>query len=162
MSQTNETKAFDFIAEGIGYLNRVREIRPSGKGKAYLACTINAMMGPADSVEYVSVDCKVVGRVAIEAIGQLKPHVEAKKKVIVAFRVGDPKPDFYEYKDRATGEPRSGQGLKARLLQLTSAKVDGAKIEIPLVPRGDSPELRAGEDDDGVGTACEDGAVAAT
>jgi hypothetical protein len=148
MNPTAETKAFDFIAEGIGYLNRVREIKPAGKGMPYIACTINAMMGPADSVEYVSVDCKVVGKVAMQAIAMLRPHVEAKQKVIVAFRVGDPKPDFYEYKDRQTGEARQGQGLKARLLQLTLAKVDGQKVEIPLVPRGDKPEEHA-EDGDG-------------
>jgi hypothetical protein len=118
------------------------------------------MMGPADSVEYVSVDCKVVGQVAMQAIAMLRPDVEAKKKVIVVFRVGDPKPDFYEYTDRATGEPRSGQGLKARLLQLTSAKVDGQKVDIPVVPRGDKPLVHA-DGDDGVGSACEDGAVAA-
>lgn len=160
MNQPTETKAFDFIAEGIGYLNRVREIKPAGKGTAYLACTINAMMGPADSVEYVGVDCKVVGKVAMQAVAMLRPHVEAKQKVIVAFRVGDPKPDFYEYKDRQTGEPRQGQGLKARLLQLTLAKVDGQKVDIPLVPRGDKPEEHS-EDDAGVGTAREDGVAAA-
>lgn len=160
MNPATETKAFDFIAEGIGYLNRVREIKPAGKGTPYLACTINAMMGPADSVEYVGVDCKVVGKVAMQAIAMLRPHVEAKQKVIVAFRVGDPKPDFYEYKDRQTGEPRQGQGLKARLLQLTMAKIDGQRVDIPLVPRGDKPEEH-GDDDAGVGTACEDGAVSA-
>lgn len=34
MSQTTETKAaFDFIAEGVGYLNRVREIKPAGRAR---------------------------------------------------------------------------------------------------------------------------------
>lgn len=131
---TTQAQSFDLIIEGVGYLNRLRTVTPK-KGPAYLACTINAMMGRADSVEYVSIDCIVVGQIAAQAVNQLTESVEAKKKVIVGFRAGDPKPDFYEFPDRETGQPVQRSGLKARLLQLTFAKVDGAKVEIPLVPR---------------------------
>lgn len=157
-AQANETKAFDFIAEGVGYLNRIRDVKPAGKARPYLACTINVMMGTADAVEYVSVDCKVVGKVAAEAIKVLRPHVEAKKKVIVGCRVGDPRPEFYEVTDRESGESRRREGLKARLLQLTFAKVDGQKVEIPLVAREGKPDLH---DDSGIGSACEDASAPA-
>lgn len=130
----NPQAAFDLIIEGVGYLNRIRAVTPK-KGPAYTACTVNAMMGTADSVEYVSIDCRIVGKQALAAVQLLKADVAAKRKVIIGFRAGDPKPEFYEYKDQTTGEAKNASGLKARLLQLTFAKVDGQKVEIPLVPR---------------------------
>lgn len=164
MSQAQtQVQAFDLIIEGVGYLNRVRKVTPK-KGPAYLACTVNAMMGKADAVEYVGIDCIVVGSIAKQVVEQLMADVEAKRKVIIGFRAGDPKPDFYEYADRETGEQKTGSGLKARLLQVTFAKVNGSKVDIPLVPRNTQPESDApqgGHDDgDGVGSACSDDSTA--
>lgn len=153
-----QSQAFDLIIEGVGYLNRVRVVTPK-KGPAYMACTINAMMGKSDAVEYVGIDCIVVGKIAQKAIEQLTADVDAKRKVIVGFRAGDPKPDFYEFPDRTSGDMKTGTGLKARLLQLTFAKVDGVKVEIPLVPRPsqtDATPARQHGDDEGVGSACGD------
>lgn len=151
-----QAQAFDLIIEGVGYLNRIRTVTPK-KGPAYTACTLNAMMGTADNVEYVGIDCIVVGKIAKQAIDLLAKDVENRQKVIVGFRAGDPKPDFYEYPDRDTGQMKQGSGLKARLLQLTFAKVNGQRVEIPVVPRqtpSGGPQDRT--DDDGVGSACED------
>lgn len=157
-SQT-QVQAFDLIIEGVGYLNRVRKVTPK-KGPAYLACTVNAMMGKADAVEYIGIDCIVVGSLAKQVVEQLTTDADAKRKVIIGFRAGDPKPDFYEYPDRETGEMKTGSGLKARLLQVTFAKVNGSKVDIPLVPRNTPPTSDApqgGHDDgDGVGSACGD------
>ncbi|MGM9489611.1 DUF3577 domain-containing protein [Ideonella sp. YS5] len=125
---------FNLIIEGIGYLNRIRIVTPK-KGPAYTACTINAMMGESTAVEYVSIDCRIVGAQALEAVKLLEDSVKAKQKVIVGFRAGDPKPDFYEFPDSKTGEVLKREGLKARLLQLTFAKVDGHKALIPVVER---------------------------
>lgn len=127
-TQVQEKKAFNLIIEGVGYLNRLRYVTPK-KGEPYKACTINAMMGTEDSVEYVSIDCRIVGKQAQEAAALLYEAVKAKKKVIVGFRASDPKPDFYEYQEKQY------EGLKARVLQFTFAKVDGEKFEIPLVER---------------------------
>lgn len=152
MSQgQQQAQAFDLIIEGVGYLNRIRLVTPK-KGDAYLACTINAMMGTADNIEYVGIDCIVVGKIAKQAIDQLAKDVENRQKVIVGFRAGDPKPDFYEYPDRDSGEMKQGSGLKARLLQLTFAKVNGQRVEIPVVPRpaaAPAPEGHSGVDGGG-------------
>jgi hypothetical protein len=140
---------FNLIIEGIGYLNRIRIVTPK-KGPAYTACTINAMMGESTAVEYVSIDCRVVGAQALLAIAQLEDAVKSKQKVIVGFRAGDPKPDFYEFPDSKTGEVLQREGLKARLLQLTFAKVDGQKVQIPVVER---PTERSGEAGQAASTA---------
>jgi hypothetical protein len=55
--------------------------------------------------------------------------------VLVGFRAGDPKPERYKFPDRETGQSVQREGLKARLLQITFAKVDGDKVDIPLVQR---------------------------
>ena len=136
MSAQETTKAFNLIVEGCGYLNRIRGVTPK-KGLAYLACTINAMMGESDSVEYVSIDCRVVGKQALAALELLAGSVNAKHKVIVGFRAGDPKPDVYEFE--YNGETRKVEGFKARLLQLTFAKVNGERFDIPLVDRPKAP-----------------------
>ena len=153
-----QAQAFDLIIEGVGYLNRIRTVQPARKGPAYLACTINALMGKLDAVEYQSIDCRVVGKLAIEVVEQLAKDVEAKRKVLIGFRAGDPKPDFYEFEDKTTKQLVQREGLKARLLQITFAKVDGVKVEIPLVERQLKPSATGAAEstsDEGVGSACE-------
>lgn len=159
MSQgsNQQAQSFDFIAEGVGYLNRIRTVTPK-KAPVYQACTVNVMMGAGDSVEYQSVDCIIVGKVALQVVNMLKADVEKKSKVIVGVRVSDLKPDFYEFPDRETGEMVQREGLKGRLLQITFAKVDGVKIDIPLVERPAQGQQRPATEplDGGVGTACAD------
>jgi hypothetical protein len=160
MNQANtqtQAQAFDLIIEGVGYLNRIRTVRPERKGPTYLACTINALMGAADAVEYQSIDCRVVGKLAMQVVEQLAQDVEAKHKVIIGFRAGDPKPDFYEFDDKTTGEKVQREGLKARLLMITFAKVNGQKVDIPLVERPAKPgvsEVQPASSE--AGSACED------
>jgi len=159
-------QAFNLIIEGVAYLNRVRLV-PVKKGPGYLSCTLNALKGTSDAVEYVSIDCRVVGKQAIQVVNMLKADVDAKRKVLVGFRASDPTPEFYEFPDRQTGEQVVREGLKGRLLQITLAKVNGVKVDIPLVQRSsdnpseaDPAEDTVGDsaDDAGVGSACEDGA----
>ena len=175
-SQNGKPKAFNLILEGVGYLNRVRWVQVK-KDPSYLCCTINAMMGVEGDVEFVSIDCRVVGQQAIEVVDMLSEAVEARSKVIVGFRASDPKPDFYSFPDAKTKEMIHREGLKARLLQITYAKVDGQRVDIPLVerpaaaggqPGSAKPDASADpqdrqqdrphqhDDDDGVGSACED------
>lgn len=39
--QTSQKRYFDLITEGVGYLNRIRTVKPK-KGHEYLACSIKA------------------------------------------------------------------------------------------------------------------------
>lgn len=158
MSQVQQSgSAFNLIVEGVGYLNRIRLVKPK-KGPTYVACTINAMHGQSDSVEYVSIDCIVVGAIAIQVIEILEDSVKAEKKVIIGFRAGDPKPDFYEFEDRKTNEIVRREGLKARLLQITHAKVDGQRVTIPVVERP-APVAQQADSRVEAGSACDDASV---
>jgi hypothetical protein len=128
MSEKTEGKFFDLHVEGIGYLNRVRRVQPR-RGPEFLACTIAALRGAADQVEYTKFDCRVSGAEAIRIVRLLEAEVSADKQVIVGFRVSDPYPEAFTYEK---GERKGTQGLniKGRLLKVRFVKVDGQTIPI--------------------------------
>jgi len=134
-AQAQEVKYFDLTTEGVGYLNRVRIVTPK-KATHYLACTIKALCGPADDVEYRECDLIVVGSQARLVVEQLEPAVAAQKRVIVGFRFGDAAPNAYDVKSRDNPDVVEQRlCIKGRLLQITFAKIDGEMVDIPKVER---------------------------
>ena len=121
---TNETKQyFDLHTTGIGYLNRVREVTPK-EGEPFLSVTIAALRGSVDNAQYTHFECRVSGKQAQEIVRQLKPAVEDSAKVLIGFTLSDLYAEAFTFKngDKA-GE--TGISLKARLLRIAWAKVDG-------------------------------------
>lgn len=123
MSNNETTKYFDLHTNGIGYLNRVREVTPE-EGTPFLSVTIAALRGSVDNVQYTYFECHVSGKKAQEVVRQLKSAVEGKLKVLIGFTLSDLYAESFTYKngDKA-GE--TGVSLKARLLSIAWAKVDG-------------------------------------
>jgi hypothetical protein len=123
MSVDEITKYFDLYTTGIGYLNRIHEVTPS-EGSPFLSITISALRGSANEARYTRFDCRVAGRQAQEIIRSLKPAVDGELKVLVGFTLSDLYPEIFTFKqgDKA-GE--SGVSLKARLIRVSWAKVDG-------------------------------------
>ena len=62
-SANSETAYFDLHITGLGYLNRIREVKLR-KGESFLACDIAALNGPIDSPEYRRFDVRVTGEEA--------------------------------------------------------------------------------------------------
>lgn len=125
-TQAQEAKYFDLHTTGIGYLNRIREV-PIRRGEPFLAVTVAALHGAADSVEYSYIDCKVVGAQAEKLVRRCKEAVEAKKKVLISFRIGDIWADpFIHQKGEKQGKPDAS--LKGRLLFISWIKVDGTTV----------------------------------
>ncbi|PBQ17433.1 hypothetical protein CCL08_14125 [Pseudomonas congelans] len=125
-NSTNETKYFDLHTTGIGYLNRIREVTPR-KGNAFMSVTVAALKGSTDSVEYSYIDCNVVGAEAEKLIRRSKEAVDAGKKVLVSFRIGDLWADVFTYGSGAK-QGQAGVSLKGRLLYLAWIKVDGETV----------------------------------
>lgn len=135
---SNETKYFDLHMNGLGYLNRAREVRPK-KGNPFLAVSISALHGSADEVSYTYIDCRVYAQKAQDTIQRLMDAINDKdQKVLVAFRVSDPYIDQFEYQ---SGERKgqAGAQLKARLLAITYAKVGSTVIELPTDEEANAP-----------------------
>lgn len=110
-TQAQEAKYFDLHTTGIGYLNRIREV-PIRRGEPFLAATVAALHGAADSVEYSYIDCKVVGAQAEKLVRRCKEAVEAEKKVLISFRIGDIWADPFTY-EKGEKKGQSGASSKA-------------------------------------------------
>lgn len=145
MTQSNESKFFDLHTTGIGYLNRVREVSVR-RGPAFLACTVAALHGSADDVEYSYIDCKVSGSEAQKLVRRCKEAVDAGKKVLVSFKIGDIWTDPFIYQNgEKKGQP--GAQLKGRLLFIGRISVDGE--EVYRAPERNSPTDEAADQFEG-------------
>lgn len=121
-----EKSFFDLHITGLGYLNRIREVKPK-KGDAFLACDIAALNGPSDKVAYVRFDTRVSGSQAQHLVRRCINAVDAEKKVLVGFRLGDLWSDIFTFaKGKHAGE--QAVSLKARLLFISWVKVDGELV----------------------------------
>ena len=119
---------FDLHVNGIGYLNRIREVKVK-KGQ-FLACSISAIRGDASDVDYTKFDVRVTGTEAKEIVMQLKSNVDAKKAVIVGFKLGDIYPEKFVY-ENGDRKGEVGVVIKGRLLKVRFAKVDGETVDLP-------------------------------
>jgi hypothetical protein len=125
-TSTPSQSYFNLHVSGLGYVSRIREVTVK-RGSPFLACTIAALHGAADNVEYTKFDCRVSGAEAEKLIRRCMDAVNADKKVLLGFNLGDLYPDLYEKKD---GTP--GVALKARLLRIDWIKVDGNSVYTAL------------------------------
>lgn len=129
MQDETQPKYFDLHITGIGYLNRTREV-PVKRGQPFLAVDISALHGDADNVEYTRFDCRVSGKEAQAIVRQLMPAVEAGRKVLVGFKLGDLYAETFTYQ-RGERQGQIGVSLKARVLRITWAKIDGEPLAMP-------------------------------
>ena len=119
----SQTKYFDLHTTGIGYLNRVRQVK-SQEGDPFWTISLAALRGSVDKAQYTHFECRVSGKDAQEIVRRLQAPVDRELKVLINFTLSDLNPEIFTYKqgDRAG---TSGISIKARLLRITWAKVDG-------------------------------------
>jgi Protein of unknown function (DUF3577) len=129
MQESTQPKYFDLHVTGLGYLNRAREVEVK-RGSPFLAVDIAALHGEASDVEYTRFDCRVSGKAAQTIVRELMPAIEAGRKVLVGFKLGDLYVETFVY-TRGEREGETGVSLKARLLRIAWAKVDGEPVALP-------------------------------
>ena len=123
-----DTKYFDLLTNGLGYLNGVQEVATK-EGEQFLVARLSALRGSADQVHYTHFDCRVVGKQAQTVIRDLKAAVDRKAKVLIGVTLSELHGEAFTFKQGdKTGE--LGVSLKARLLRISWAKVDGAQFAI--------------------------------
>jgi hypothetical protein len=137
-----EESFFNLHTIGIGYLRRIREVKPK-KGKSFLACDIAALNGPIDDVSYVRFDCRVVGEEAQRLVRLYKQDVDEEKKVLIGFKLGDLWTEIFTYK---SGDRKGEQGvsLKARLLRIDRITIDGKRVYPTERPEAKSADESSG------------------
>ncbi|REC93345.1 STY4534 family ICE replication protein [Kushneria indalinina] len=155
MSNSTDNQFFDLHVTGVGYVNRIRKVTPK-RGEAFWACDISALNGPANDVEYRRFDCRVSGADAERLVKKFAATVSDRKnrgvaepKILIGFKLGDLYPDLYT-KTRGEKAGETAVSLKARLLFINWAKVDGDKVyETPRRDETPSTADDAQADDSG-------------
>ncbi len=126
---TSPSSFFNLHVEGVGYLNRVRTVKPKN-GQEFLACTVSAIRGSTDAVAYTKFECRVSGAEAKKIVKLLEPDVAAEKAVLIGFKIADIYPELFTYeKGDKKGQP--GVSIKGRLLRVKFAKVNGEAVDLP-------------------------------
>jgi Protein of unknown function (DUF3577) len=126
---TSQSSFFNLHVEGVGYLNRVRTVKPK-KGQEFLACNVAAMRGSTADLSYTKFDCKVSGAEAQKIVKLLESDVAAEKTVIIGFKIADIYPEIFTFeKGDRKGQP--GVSIKGRLLRVKFAKVNGEAVDLP-------------------------------
>lgn len=123
---TQTQKAFDIHTKCAGYINRIREVKPS-KGNPYFAATICALRGKADAngkFEYTYFDCSIVGKLAIKRVQELLTFQENESKIFVTCKIGDIYPDMFTL-TKGKNAGKTCVSIKGRILKIDTAKVDG-------------------------------------
>ena len=132
MTASAQTNHFNLHVNGVGYVNRVRWVEPrrnaGRRADPFLACSVSAIRGNAESPDYTYFDLRVSGSEAIEMVERLKVDVEEKRKVFIAFRIGDIYPHMYERDVRRDG---SKTGEKEMAMMTTI----GARTSVRQVPK---------------------------
>ena len=120
---------FNLHVEGIGYLNRIRLVKPK-QGREFMACSVSALRGSSEAAAYTRFDCTVSGAQAQQIVKLLEPDVADEKPVLVGFKLGDIYPECFTFEK---GDRRGQQGvsIKGRLLSIKFAKVNGVAIDLP-------------------------------
>lgn len=146
----SESKFYDLHVTGLGYLNRVRLVKP-GKGNAFLACAISALRGEWNKdgsikPDTTRFDVRVYGEDAIKAVEMLKPHGDEKRKIMIQFKLGDVYPEVFQY-DKDTQYHKKGDTgvmIKGRLLKIAKAWVDGEPMTLPETASEEGASKAAG------------------
>lgn len=145
-TENNQTKYYDLHTQGVGYVNRVREV-PVKRGEPFWACTISALHGAEDSIEYTNFDCRVSGSEAAKVIKRLDNACQDNKKILMGFKIGDLYPEMFTYKS-GKKEGQVGISLKARLLYIGWVKIEGVTVyTAPSIDKADkdTPEAEQSE-----------------
>jgi hypothetical protein len=99
------------------------------QGDPFLSVTLAALRGSADNAQYTHFECRVAGKQAKAVVMALQDAVAADHKVLVGFTLSDLYPEAFTFKKgEKAGE--TGISLKARLLRIGWAKVDGEPVSI--------------------------------
>lgn len=127
-NETNsaETKFFDLMTNGLGYLSRLRDVQPVD-GDTFVSVSIAALRGAADQAKYTHFDCVLAGPKVQEVVAKLKPFIDAERKVLIGFTLSDLRAESFIFK-KGERAGNTGISLKARLVRIPWAKVDGNAI----------------------------------
>jgi len=154
-AELDQIEQYELITHGIGYLRDPKDV-PRTAGGSLLSCCIAALTGPVDvptgEREYRYINTIVTSAAAQELVRLCVLPVEAKQKVLIAFRLNDMQASPYI---RTQGE-KAGQAaasLESELIHIGLIKVDGKQVhpqesEAPVTEGAAAPDETVPAEDD--------------
>ena len=118
---------FNEYANGIGYLNSIREFGAEGKSERY-AAQISVIQGPADNVHYEYHDLVISSETVLGVVLEHREAIEAEEvNVLIRFNMANPRAKAFIYKkgERA-GE--LGAAIGGFLTRIHSMKINGELV----------------------------------
>ena len=118
---------FNEYANGIGYLNSIRQFGADGKPNRY-AAQISVIQGPADNVHYEYHDLIISSEAVLGVVMEHREAIESEEStVLIRFNMANPRAKAFIYKqgDRA-GE--LGATIGGFLTRIHSMKINGELV----------------------------------
>lgn len=113
--QAQQTKFYDLITTGMGFVSRIRPVTGKRKGaKPSLYCKVSVPLGPEKECQWTSIDCRVCGVETVDLINSLKARVAQGVKPAINFAIGDIYGDAFEYGDEVRAQFK-GRLVRAEL-----------------------------------------------
>ncbi|WP_339672432.1 DUF3577 domain-containing protein [Dasania marina] len=123
----DNNRYFNEYANGIGYLNSIREFGAEGKPERY-AVQVSVIQGPADNVHYEYHDLIISSETVLGVVLEHRESIEAEEAIVlIRFNMANPRAKAFIYKhgDRA-GE--LGAAIGGFLTRIHSMKINGELV----------------------------------
>ena len=122
-----KNRYFNQYANGIGYLNGIREFGNDGKPVRY-AAQISVLQGPVDDVHYEYHDLVVSSEAVLGALLEHREAIEVEDaNVLIRFNMANPRAKAFIYKQgNRAGE--LGASIGGFLTRIHSMKINGALV----------------------------------
>ena len=118
---------FSFIATGVAYVNRVKQILPQAGGHdftPYWTANLAVLVSEGNDVQYRHIDCTIPAEEAVKLICLYSAEAnDPKSKVLCGFRVANLRAETFT---RNNGDIVSS--LKGRLIKVSWMKVNNRKV----------------------------------
>jgi hypothetical protein len=118
---------FNEYANGIGYLNSIREFGAEGKPERY-AAQVSVIQGPADNVHYEYHDLVISSETVLGVVLEHREAIEAEDaSVLIRFNMANPRAKAFIYKQgERAGE--LGAAIGGFLTRILSMKINGELV----------------------------------
>ena len=118
---------FNEYANGIGYLNSIREFGAVGQLKRY-AAQVSVIQGPAENVHYEFHDLIISSDVVLGVVFEHREAIEAEEaNVLIRFNMTNPRAKAFIYKQgERAGE--LGAAIGGFLTRIHSMKINGELV----------------------------------
>ncbi|RUS67434.1 hypothetical protein CUZ56_01379 [Saezia sanguinis] len=121
--QFQQDQYYDFHSHGVGYFNRIREVKPRN-ASPFWAVDIAVCVGKKADKQTTIVDCRVSGKEAQTLIMRCKQACDEKRSIFASFTIGDIYPESFTYGPNHQKAGQTGLTMKGRLLRIKSIHID--------------------------------------